>query len=78
MNNKDVIEDYVKQFSKEFDKKLINLIPKNNFFSKRLYEALVYVISVGGKRLRPLLLTEISKLPDSSCDRTNTLLFFSS
>ena len=32
MNNKDVIEDYVKQFSKEFDKKLINLIPKNNFF----------------------------------------------
>ncbi len=62
MNNKDVIEDYVKQFSKEFDKKLINLIPKNNFFSKRLYEALVYVISVGGKRLRPLLLTEISKI----------------
>ncbi len=62
MNKKANIESYIKKFSKDFDKKLIRLIPKNNFFSNKLYNAIVYVVSVGGKRLRPMFVTEISKI----------------
>ncbi len=56
------IENYIKKFSVDFDRKLIKLIPKKNYFSNRLYDAVLYVVKVGGKRLRPLLLTEISKI----------------
>ena len=62
MNNKNDIENYIKRFSSEFDRKLIELIPKNNFFSNKLYDAMVYVITVGGKRLRPMFVTEISRI----------------
>ena len=62
MREKSQIENLISNFSKKFDKKLINLIPKNQISSKHLYNAMKYIIDVGGKRLRPIFLTEISNL----------------
>ena len=62
MKKKSKIENLISNFSKKFDKKLINLIPKNQISSKHLYNAMKYIIDVGGKRLRPIFLTEISNL----------------
>ena len=62
MKGNNHIERLINSFSKEFDKKLINLIPEKQIGSKHLYNAMKYTIKVGGKRLRPLLLTEISNL----------------
>ena len=53
-------QNYLKNFSNNFDQILLDLIPKKKSFSDRLYEAMVYVIEVGGKRLRPVFLTEIA------------------
>ena len=61
MKNKNHI-DILISFFKEIDKKLVDLIPKNKISSKRLYDAMKYIIDVGGKRLRPIFLTEISNL----------------
>ena len=61
MKEKSQIENLISNFSKKFDKKLINLIPKK-ISSKHLYNAMKYIIDVGGKRLRPIFLTEISNL----------------
>ena len=41
---------------------LLDLIPKKKISSKHLYNAMKYIIDVGGKRLRPIFLTEISNL----------------
>ena len=49
-------------FSKKFDKRLVELIPSSKNTSIHLHDAMNYVIKVGGKRLRPIFLTEISKL----------------
>ena len=46
MLNKVEIENYIKEFSNDFDKRFLKLIPKNSYFSKRLYEAILYVINV--------------------------------
>ena len=62
MKKKSKIENLISNFSKKFDKKLINLIPKKKISSKHLYNAMKYIIDVGGKRLRPIFLTEISNL----------------
>ena len=62
MKNKNHIDILISSFSKKFDKKLVDLIPKNKISSKRLYDAMKYIIDVGGKRLRPIFLTEISNL----------------
>ena len=62
MKEKSQIENLISNFSKKFDKKLINLIPKKKISSKHLYNAMKYIIDVGGKRLRPMFLTEISNL----------------
>ena len=62
MKEKSQIENLISNFSKKFDKKLINLIPKKKISSKHLYNAMKYIIDVGGKRLRPIFLTEISNL----------------
>ena len=62
MKKKSQIENLISDFSKKFDKKLINLIPKKKISSKHLYNAMKYIIDVGGKRLRPIFLTEISNL----------------
>ena len=32
MSNKSIIEDFIKEFSDDFDKKILKLIPKNNYF----------------------------------------------
>ena len=49
------IEKKIFNFSNQFEETLIKLIPKTSHFSNRLDQAMKYVISVGGKRLRPLL-----------------------
>jgi len=62
--NKDFrnVEEILKIFSTDFEKKLISFLPKTLFFSDRLNEAMKYVVKVGGKRLRPLILSEISSI----------------
>ena len=56
------IKFFLAEFSSKFDKHLQSFIPKKEFFSNRLYDAMNYVISVGGKRLRPIFLIEIANL----------------
>ena len=62
MKSKNHINNLISSFSKNFDKKLVDLIPKKKISSKHLYNAMKYIIDVGGKRLRPIFLTEISNL----------------
>ena len=62
MEDKDHTQKLLSSFSEEFDKGLIELIPSAKNTSKHLHKAMIYVIEVGGKRLRPIFLTEISKL----------------
>ncbi len=62
MKSKNHIDNLISSFSKNFDKKLVDLIPKKKISSKHLYNAMKYIIDVGGKRLRPIFLTEISNL----------------
>ncbi len=54
-------EKFISNFAKEFDEFFIKLLPKNKF-SKKLHKAMSYSLSVGGKRLRPVFLVEISKI----------------
>ena len=56
------VENYLRNFSHEFDNILKSHIPNPPVFSNKLHEAMMYVIQVGGKRLRPILLSEISKI----------------
>ena len=56
------IEKTLKSFSTNFEEKLLSFLPKTHFFSDRLYKAMKYVVKVGGKRLRPLILNEISSI----------------
>ena len=53
---------YLLKFSNNFSKELIRNIPKTDVNTSKLYEAILYTIKVGGKRLRPLILMEISKI----------------
>ncbi len=62
--NPEEIESFIKKFSTEFDRFALNLIPRNKSFSDKLYKGMTYVIKVGGKRLRPIFLVEISKILD--------------
>ena len=62
MKSKNHIDNLISSFSKNFDKKLVDLIPKKKISSKHLYNAMKYIIDVGGKRLIPIFLTEISNL----------------
>ena len=57
MNNDfENIEKVLRVFSTDFEKKLISFLPKTLFFSDKLDKAMNYVVKVGGKRLRPLIL----------------------
>ena len=56
------IEKILRNFSENFEKKIFSLLPKTLFFSNRLQNAMKYVLKVGGKRLRPLILNEISSV----------------
>ena len=63
MNNDFInIEKVISVFSTEFEKTLISFLPKSLFFSDKLDKAMHYVVKVGGKRLRPLILNEISSM----------------
>ena len=55
------IEKFISKFAIEFDDFFLKLLPKKNY-SQKLYDAMEYSIKVGGKRLRPLFLIEISKI----------------
>ena len=59
-NNFRNTEKILKSFSKNFEKKLLSFLPQTLFFSNKLDLAMKYVVKVGGKRLRPLILNEIS------------------
>ena len=63
MNNDFInIEKLISVFSTDFEKTLISFLPKALFFSDKLDKAMYYVVKVGGKRLRPLILSEISSI----------------
>ena len=53
---------YLQRFSNDFSKELVRNIPKTDENTSGLYDAILYIIKVGGKRLRPLILMEISKI----------------
>ena len=55
------IERFISKFAIEFDDFFLRLLPKKKY-SKKLHDAMKYTIKVGGKRLRPLFLIEISKI----------------
>ena len=55
------IERLISKFAIEFDNFFLKLLPKKKY-SKKLHDAMKYTIKVGGKRLRPLFLIEISKI----------------
>ena len=57
------IERFISKFAIEFDDFFLKLLPKKKY-SKKLHNAMKYSIKVGGKRLRPLFLIEISKIFD--------------
>ena len=55
------IERFISKFAIEFDDFFLKLLPKKKY-SEKLHDAMKYSIKVGGKRLRPLFLIEISKI----------------
>ena len=55
------IEKFISKFAIEFDDFFLKLLPKKKY-SLKLHDAMKYSIKVGGKRLRPLFLIEISKI----------------
>ena len=55
------IEKFISKFAIKFDDFFLKLLPKKKY-SKKLHDAMKYSIKVGGKRLRPLFLIEISKI----------------
>ena len=55
------IENFISKFAIEFDDFFLKLLPKKRY-SQKLHDAMKYSIKVGGKRLRPLFLIEISKI----------------
>ena len=55
------IERFISKFAIEFDDFFLKLLPKKRY-SQKLHDAMKYSIKVGGKRLRPLFLIEISKI----------------
>tara|TARA_Y100000022_G_scaffold64168_1_gene55087 strand:+ start:4725 stop:5621 length:897 start_codon:yes stop_codon:yes gene_type:complete len=55
-------EKILKSFSANFEEKLLNFLPRTHFFSNKLDKAMKYVVKVGGKRLRPLILNEVSSI----------------
>ena len=55
-------DTYLLNFSKNFTEELINIIPTSDLNTSNLKKAIVYTIEVGGKRLRPLLVMETSKI----------------
>ena len=55
------IEKFISKFAIEFDYFFLKLLPTKKY-SQKLHDAMKYSIKVGGKRLRPLFLIEISKI----------------
>ena len=53
---------YLDDFSNKITNKIISLPELNSCNVKKLVDAIKYIIKVGGKRLRPLLVVEISKI----------------
>ena len=61
-NNSENVENYLNTFSSNFDRNFVDLVPKSQKFSSKLFDAMHYVIKVGGKRLRPVFLMEIAQI----------------
>ena len=59
MNN---FKEYLNNYSKKITGEILNLIEKSNLDNSSLIDAMKYSVEVGGKRLRPILVLEISKI----------------
>ena len=59
MNN---FKDYLKNYSQKITSEILNLIDTSNHNNSTLMEAMKYSVQVGGKRLRPIFVLEISKI----------------
>ena len=57
-----MIENKIKAFAEDFDRKIEALIPKVKDEYKIVYDAMMYSLCLGGKRLRPFILSEFYKL----------------
>jgi len=49
------LKEYLRERKEIIDTEIIKYLPENPPFGKRLYEAVRYSLTVGGKRLRPIL-----------------------
>ena len=49
------VEDFLKEVSISVDKKLLELIPESPKYGFKLYDAVIYSLTVGGMRFRPAL-----------------------
>ena len=58
MNN---FKEYLNNYSQKITGEILNLIEKSNLDNSSLTDAMKYSVEVGGKRLRPILVLEISK-----------------
>ena len=57
-----MIENKIKAYSLEFEEKIDRFLPKVKDDYKIVYDAMMYSLKLGGKRLRPFLVNEFYKL----------------
>ena len=57
-----MIENKIKAYAKEFETQIDRFLPSVKEDYKIVYDALIYSLKLGGKRLRPFLLNEFYKL----------------
>lgn len=53
---------YLTKYSKEVTKDIFKIFEEDKYNNSSLFQAIKYVIEVGGKRLRPILVLEFSKI----------------
>ena len=58
----DEFQKYLSNYSNKITKEILSLIVVSNQTKTSLYDAIKYVIEVGGKRLRPILVLEFCKI----------------
>lgn len=58
----DDFQKYLSNYSNKITKEILSLIVVSNQTKTSLYDAIKYVIEVGGKRLRPILVLEFCKI----------------
>ncbi|MFH1421515.1 MAG: polyprenyl synthetase family protein [Planctomycetota bacterium] len=56
------IKDYIQEAAKRIDKALDKFLPSETEFPEKIHEAMRYSVFAGGKRLRPFLVLESSRI----------------